>query len=233
VSGPILDRDLNRAWLDAALRVARQQLPLVGARRQLREALHDAPLGEAALKKTVTVLTRIWLGPVERRAGHALWAIHHADGCADWRPLHLGALLADEPFMRSLLDACGREQRAKGEISTIALRSRMRNVHGPKRSIDIATQRGVKTLRSLGVLLGEPQASVSNAGTVPIAEPDLAAWLVHCLLMGRRAESIAIEDLGHAPELFALRLPGSLPRSAAGVTKHAEGVGRVVLALDS
>ncbi len=232
MSTAVLDRDLSSVWLDAALRVARKQLPLGEMRDQLRRALVDAPLSEAALKKTLTALTRVWLQPVERQAGHTLWALEHADRSTDWRPLHLGAMLADEPFIRSLLDACGREQRAKGVINTVALRARMRDTYGPKRSIDRATQRGVKTLRNVGVLEGPPQASISQAGCLVITDAELAAWLVRCLLLGRQAESIAVDDLGHTPELFGLCLPSALPRSAAGVSKHMEGVGRIVLALD-
>lgn len=233
MTAAILDRDLTSGWLDAALRIARLRLPMAQARPLLREALAEADLGEAALKKTVTALTRIWLTPVEQQTRAAMWAVAHADRSTDWRPLHLGAMLANEPFVRSLLTACGREQKARGTIDTVALRSRMRDTHGPRRSIDVATQRCVKTLRNLGVLDGDPQSSVSTAGAVSITNPELAAWLVHCLLLGRGAESIAIEDLGHAPEFFGLKLPAVLPRSAAGVSKHTEGVGRTVLALDT
>lgn len=228
----VLDRDLSTAWLDAALKVARRDLELPEARQALKEALAMAPLREAALKKTITALSRIWLQPLQQGTPHLVWAREYSDTAADWRPLHLGALLAGEPFIRDLLSACSLEQRARGELDTVALRARMRNAHGAKRSIDIATQRGVKTLRSLGLLTGDPQASVSKAGRLPITDGELAAWLVRCLLLGRGAESIAIEDLSHAPELFAVTLPAALPRSAAGVTKHVEGLGRTVLALD-
>lgn len=232
MSTAILDRDLSSAWLDAALQVARQQLPIAQMRDQLCRTLMDTPLGKEALKKTLTALTRVWLQPAERRAGHTLWALEYADRTSDWRPLHLGAMLADEPFIHRLLDACGREQRAIGEIDTVALRFRMRNAYGPKSSIDRATQRGVQTLRSLGVLEGPAQASISRPGCLVITDPELAAWLVRCLLMGRQAESVAIEDLGYVSEFFGLRMPAALPRSAAGVSKHIEGLGRTVLAVD-
>lgn len=229
----VLDRDLRSAWLDAALRVARQRLPLAEARPLLKAELADSGLGAEALIKTVTALSRIWLGPVQRQAKQALWALGYADTTADWRPLHLGALLAHEPFVVSLLQACGREQKARGSIDTVALRARMRDSHGPRRSIDVATQRGVQTLRGLGVLHGETQSSASVGGSLQITDPALAAWLVHCLLLGRGAESVAVEDLGHAPEFFGLTLPAVLPRSAAGISKHTEGVGRTVFALDT
>lgn len=228
----VLDRDLSSEWLDAALKVARQDLELNEARQALIEALSTAPLGNAARKKTVTALSRIWMQPIRQGAPHLIWAREYSDTVTDWRPLHLGALIAGEPFIRHLLSACTLEHRARGQLDTVALRARMRNTHGAKRSIDIATQRGVKTLRSLGLLTGERQGSISHASLLRITDGELAAWLVRCLLLGRGAESIAIEDLSHASEFFALTLPAALPRSAAGVTKHVEGLGRAVLALD-
>jgi len=233
MTAAVLDRDLKSVWLDAALRVARQRLSLAEARSLLRDELAGSSLGDEALKKTVTALTRIWLSPVASQKTHALWAIDYADRSTDWRPLHLGAILAREPFVQSLLHACGREQKARGSIDTVALRARMRDTFGPRRSIDVATQRGVQTLRGLGVLEGEAQSSTSTGGCLEVSAPELAAWLVHCLLLGRGAESVAIKDLGHAPELFAVRLPAVLPRSAAGISKHTEGVARTVFALDT
>ena len=112
----ILDRDLKVEWLDAALRVARKRLPLAEARTQLRDELVHEPLGPAALTKTVTALTRIWLAPSTLHASHAQWALAYADQNADWRPLHLGAMLVGESFIRTLLDACGREVIARGEV---------------------------------------------------------------------------------------------------------------------
>lgn len=229
----ILDRDLKVEWLDAALRVARNRLPLAEARTQLRDELVHEPLGPTALTKTVTALTRIWLAPSTLHTSHAQWALAYADQNADWRPLHLGAMLVSESFIRTLLAACGREVIARGEVDTVVLRDRMRRVYGPRRSIDISTQRGVKTLRGLGLLEGEPSASISMRGHLAVDEGELAAWLIRCLLLGRGAESIALDDLGHASELFAVKLPAVLPRRAAGVSKHTEGVGRTVIALDA
>jgi hypothetical protein len=228
----ILDRDLSTVWLDAALTVARHGKPLAEGRAALTEALAGAPLGDAARKKTVTALTRIWLQPALEGREHTLWALEYSDRTTDWRPLHVGQLLAGEPFFRDLLAACTYELRARGQLDTVTLRARLRNTHGTKRSIDIATQRGVKTLRSLGLLTGDPQDSISGLGALTIQDGQLAAWLVRCLLLGRGAESIAVEDLSHAPELFAVQLPAALPRAAAGLTKHVEGIGRTVLALD-
>lgn len=228
----VLDRDLSSSWLDSALKIAALSCSLQAAQTDLLARLSEESLGDAALKKTLTALTRVWLQPAAEAAPYAVWALKYKDKVTDWRPLHIGALLAREPFIGSLLNACSMELRGKGQVDTVSLRSRMRDLYGPKRSIDVATQRGVKTLRSLGLLTGAPQTSLSGCDPIVIRDPQLATWLIGCLLQGRGAESIAIEDLSYAPEFFGLELPVALPRAAAGLRKHVEGVGRTVFALD-
>ncbi|MCC2309167.1 hypothetical protein [Cellulomonas chengniuliangii] len=228
----LLDRDLDVRWLDAALRVAREGLELADARDTLATELADEPLGAAAMKKTLTALTAVWLRPASSRNEITDWALRHSASAPDWRPLHFGALLVSQPSFRVLLHACGRELVAAGGVDTVAVRRRMRAAFGPRRTVDIATQRGIKTLRSLAVLAGDPSSSHSARGHLSATDPELAAWLVRCLLDSRQAESMSVDDVIHAPEFFALKLPKTFPRQAVGLRRHSEGIGRVVLVLD-
>lgn len=230
MAGALLDRELKVTWLTKALILSVDQVPIVDARQLLREGLLAEGLGREAAVKTVTALSRIWLLPVQRQDPWTTWALTVERDLRDLRPFHLGALLATEPFFRSLLEAVGREARASESVNTIAVRKRLRDQYGPRRLIDVATQKGVKTLRDLGLLIGEPASSISRVGNLEISDPELAAWLVRCLLEGRGSESIPQAELTHAPEFFGLSLPRALPRRAAGITQHAEGLGRTVLA---
>lgn len=229
----ILDRNLDQRWLDAALSVARKHLPIREARTALRDRLGEPAIGKVAWDKTLTVLNRVWLAPSARRQPETLWALDRASHLADWRPLHVGALLLSEPFFRDFQIACTLEQRASGVISTTALRGRMRDAYGVKRIVDYSTQFAVQTSRQLGLLDGEFGTPTSTASAIPVADPLVSAWLVTCLLRARGAESIAVEDLSLAPELFGMELPPTLPRSGPGVAQHTEGVNRAVFALDA
>ncbi|WP_182526625.1 hypothetical protein [Nocardioides dongkuii] len=231
MTGALLDRELKVTWLTKALSLAVDQVPVADARRTLREDLVGEGLGREAAIKTVTALSRVWLLPMQRRDDWTTWVLTAGPDVLDLRPFHIGALLATEPFFCSLLEAVGRESRAAENVNTVAVRKRLRDRYGPRRGIDVATQRGVKTLRDLGLLVGAPADSISLVGRVDVHDSELAAWLVRCLLEGRGAESIPETDLPHAPEFFGLSLPRRLPRSAAGITQHAEGLGRRVLAL--
>jgi hypothetical protein len=229
MTGALLDRELKVTWLTKALALAADQVPTIEARQLLRERLIAEGLGQEAAAKTVTALSRVWLLPVERGDFWTCWPLQAERDLRDLRPFHFGALLATEPFFRSLLEAVGREARASETVNTVAVRKRLRDQHGPRRAIDVAAQRGIKTLRELGVLIGEPSNSTSVVGKLQITDAELAAWLVRCLLEARGAESIPLADLGHAPEFFGLVLPRALPRKAAGITQYAEGLGRTVL----
>lgn len=231
MTAALLDRDLDAQWLDASLRIARTRDSPQAARRALLGALGDAPLGKAALVKTVTALSRVWLNPARSAAPVLEWALDQSGQYADWRPLHFGALLATQSFFRTLVDSCGRELIGHDVVSTVDLRRRMRDNLGPRRSVDIATQRGVKTLRSLGLLVGRGSSSLSSRGSLEVDDPELGAWLVRCLLTGKGAESIGVDELTHAYEFFAVSLPKFLPKASAGLTRHTEGVGRTVYAL--
>ncbi|MFE9188871.1 hypothetical protein ACFYL6_04595 [Micromonospora sp. NPDC007208] len=225
----LLDRDLALPWLNAALAVAADRTDPVRMRRALKTALTDAPLADEARKKTVTALARTWIIPSKEAGGVVEWATVHRDEIDDVRPLHLGALLATQPFFADLLAETGRLFAAGApEVGTPELRRRMRAIWGSRRSVDVGVQRGVKTMRAIGVLTGRPSSSTSARSMLEIT-PDVAAWLARALLVAREADSVGVDDLRTSPEFFAIRWPRVIPRTAEGLEQHVEGVGRRVL----
>jgi hypothetical protein len=200
-------------------------------RSTLKTALADAPLADEARKKTVTALARTWITPRSEAVGVVKWATLHHDEVNDVRPLHLGALLATQPFFADLLAETGRVFAAgASEVNTPELRRRMCAIWGSRRSVDVGVQRGVKTMRAIGVLSGRPSSSTSVRSWLEVT-PDIAAWLARTLLVARGADSVGVDDLRVSPELFAIRWPRVFPRIAEGVEQHVEGVGRRVLVL--
>lgn len=229
----LLDRDLALPWMDAALTASIQHSNPTEARNALKEALAGACLAPGVLKQTMTALTRMWITPPPESMGVIKWAQQYHAEFADSRPLHLGALLTTQPFFASLLAETGRILAAGAlEIRTPELRRRMQGIWGSRLSVDVSAQRGVRTMRALGLLHGQPKSSTSLRSWLEVT-PDLAAWLARGLLVARDADSIGTEHLKLAPELFCIRWPRSLPRSPAGLEQHVEGSGRTVLVLDS
>lgn len=227
----LLDRDLDISWLDTAMQVAADRTSTDPPRQRLEFFLRDAPLADEARKKTVTALVRSWLEVDPLARDLLAWAVEHCSEVVDTRGLHLGVLLATQPFFADVCTAVGRLLALEGEITTPQLRQRMKEKWGQRRSVDVATQRTVKTLRSLQLITGEPGSSVSAKGQPVPIDGTWAPWLVHALLLARGAEAMADGDWRSAPELFAVVWPSSIPNGYPHLERHTEGGGRVVYAL--
>src|SRR5262249_25635233 len=146
--GPILDRPLEPAWLDAALRIAQESADLDEVRSRLHVALGDSGLGTVARVKTVTALVRVWADPSGSSEPAIRWARESLADEEDLRPVHFGALLAAYPFFGDVCAFVGRILALEEQVSTPELRARMRAAWGDRRSVHNAVQRAVKTLRA-------------------------------------------------------------------------------------
>lgn len=226
----LLDRDLTHAWLDAALNLATSATPLEQARITLTERLECEPLGEEARSKTVTALTRTWLNPDPSVRRILDWAIAHSVEQLDSRPLHIGALLVTQPFFADQAAVVGRILTVQDDVDTRTVRARMRALWGPRRAVDVAVQRTIKTMRSLGMLQGTAGESLSRkAPQINVRTPVTGGWLAACLLQARDADSISTTEFFHAPELVYLHLPTQLELVESGLQRFSEGAGRSVL----
>lgn len=228
--GPILDRPLDPAWLDAALRIARETRDLDTIRERLHLTLGDSGLGTAARVKTITALVRTWADPPEVAAASIYWARDTLADEEDLRAVHFAALLAVYPFFGDVCATVGRVLALDEQVTTPDVRARMRASWGDRRTVHNAVQRAVKTLRAFDLLTGHPGTSLSRRADRLTVSPRAGRWIAHTLLLSRGAESIDERDLRSAPELFGLRLPDRLDNGYELLQRHREGGGRMVLA---
>ncbi len=229
--GPVLDRPLEPAWLDAALRIARETGDLDEVRSRLHVALADGGLGTAARVKTVTALMRTWASPRQGSAPAVYWARDALANEEDLRAVHLGALLAAYPFFGDVCATVGRVLALEEQVTTPDVRARIRSSWGDRRTVHNAVQRAIKTLRAFELLTGDPGSSLSHRAERLVVSPRAGRWITHMLLLSRGAESIDEHDLRSAPELFGLRLPERLDNGYVLLERHREGGGRTVLAV--
>jgi hypothetical protein len=226
----LLDRDLARSWLDAAMELAASNTPAERARVALHDRLRNESLGEVARAKTVTALVRSWINPEPRVAGIVQWAAKHAAEITDSRPLHVGVLLATQPFFADQATIVGRILAVQDDVETPVVRARMKAIWGPRRSVDVATQRTIKTMRAIGMLEGKASDSISYRATPIAVTPQVGAWLVTCILAAREADAISSTELASAPELAAIAIPRCLDVDSVGIGRFTEGTGRIVYA---
>lgn len=228
--GPVLDRPLEPAWLDAALRISLAASTPEEARALIHVALGDAGLGGTARVKTATALMRVWIAAPGANAAPIEWSRRELSGEPDLRAIHYGALLAAYPFFGDVCSIVGRMLSLEDRVGTPEVRARMRALWGDRRTIHNAVQRAVKTLRALGVLTGAPGTSISHRGARLPVPAHAGRWIVHTLLLTRGIDAIDERDARSAPELFGLELPDYAANGYELLERHREGGERVVLA---
>ena len=226
----LLDRDIDKKWMDAALR-----LPDIGdvpaSRAAIDAILEGTYLGKEARQKTLTAIARSWITPTDEGLTMTRGARELSADSVDLVPLHFGVLLATQPFFADAARAVGTAMFGDDEVDTNDLRRRMSRTWGTRGAVDRSVQANVKTMRSMGVLRGEPSSSFSSIVRTDIVDPNTASWLIACTLVSREAASIDGHDIPAAPELFAFNLTHAMPRASRWLTRHTEGGNRPVFEL--
>ncbi len=224
----VLDRALEPAWLDLALRQAGVPLPTDERRKALEMSLRDRIEALEGRRKTVRVLSRIWLTPPESSAAMIAWAIEHAPLVRDSRVLHLGALLASQPFFGNACAIVGRELSLHQEVQTGDVRRKLRERWGDREIIDVSGRAVVRTLRAFGALKGVKGDDRSEPGDRLAVDEILRPWLIHAFLLTRGILETSDDQLRQAPEFFVFESFPATARDYPFLDLYTEGGGRRV-----
>ncbi len=218
------DRRIRRAWLDRTAEIVGEALSGAGlgpaaltfVRAALNRALEEEIRGGDARRKTINVLTRIWLRVPEahralRDEALVLWAGVPPDGRL-W--LHWGLALLAYPFFRDVAATVGRLTRSQ-ERFTIALVARELAARwGERTTLDYAAPRAISSLADWGVLVAvEGEKGVYRRTPERAApHPELPLWLLEAALRASPGDVTSLYDLLHLPALFPFRLDVGLDR---------------------
>lgn len=226
----IFDRGLRPEWLDAALRLAKQQHDPKDFFDLLDIALRDDIPQLVARHKTRTTLAHIWFAPPEQARALIAWATAHEAETADRRALHLGAILATYPFFGDACAQIGRQLALNQTVHTTDIRRRLRARWGDRSTIDVSARRVVWTLRAFGVLSGGLGQAISGLRQPIQVEPPIQPWLVDALLLTRQIDEVDAREIQKAPELFMFHFgPLASGNGYPYLERFNEGGGRVIV----
>lgn len=206
----ILNRPIALADAAAALDVALAGARGNDGRERLEIRMRDHGMAPAARQKVVEILHPVWINPPPETTEMIAWAREHAVDVADLRPVHLIALMATYPFFGDLVAAVGRMLKVEGSVDSVRIRERLKTAWGDRESIGVATRKGILTLRSFGVLVGERGSTASHLGERFTMADDWALWAAAALLLARGSDTTDGATVETAPEFFFvdLRVPG-------------------------
>lgn len=229
----IFNRPIEPAWATIALDVALDGAAGIEGREHLEISLRDENMAPVARDKVVDVLHPVWINPPGETAAFIAWAKEHVIEVTDLRPVHLVALMATYPFFGGLVATAGRMLRNEGYVDSITVRERLKGQWGDRDSIGVGARKGILTLRSFGVLVGDRGSTRSAAGVRFAMSDDWASWTACALLLARDSETTDAATVETAPEFFFLDLRVGNTAKFPLLERITSGDGRTRLALRS
>lgn len=218
------DRRVRLAWLDRTAEIVRETLSGAGpdpaalssVRAALNRALEGEVRGTDARRKTINVLTRIWLRVPEvhrvlRDEALALWGEVFPEERL-W--LHWGLSLLAYPFFQDVATTVGRLLRSQERFTTAQVVRELAARWGERTTLDYAVPRAISSLTEWGVLVavGEEKGSYTGTSARATSHPELPLWLLAAALRASSGSVLSLYDLLRLPALFPFRLEVGLDR---------------------
>ena len=220
-----LDRELSLSWLDLTAGLVQEGLDIHQIRQELTARLAVEIPGKEACRKTVTVLTRIWIRvPQEHRAlqAEALSLLPQV-GPEDRLWLHWGMSLLAYRFFRDVASTVGRLLHLQGEYESPQVLRRMQESWGQRTTLERAVHRLLRTFVNWDVTCTIPCAGHVYRATPAHQTSDSAVvlWFLECVLRSalevrstletRSAERVTPQDNGQLPLAELIQSPAAFP----------------------
>jgi hypothetical protein len=179
------DRELSLDWLDFTASLAMERSDIQHIRRELTARLADQIPGAQACRKTVTVLTRIWVRvpnndqPLQAEALGLLPSVLPQERL--W--LHWGMCLLAYPFFRDVAAIVGRLLALQGEYDSGQVRRRIRESWGQRTTVERVSNRVLQTFVEWEVVKTLPPAGhrYTSVSVRQTSHSGLAQWFLECL----------------------------------------------------
>jgi len=207
------DRRIRLEWLDATAWKTGTEENVAEVRKYLNELLKTEYKNKEARRKTITVLTRIWVRvPDEHRVlqGRARKILFESDpGTRLW--LHWGMTLLAYPFFRDITTIIGRLLTLQSEVSLQQISRRLAERWGERSTVRRACQRVVRSMVDWGVLddTSTPGVYIPVAKKETTAE-DVQLWFLEALLCSEPTPIIPLQQLSQIPSAFPFHLDISI-----------------------
>lgn len=198
------DRFIPIEWATAALQARGEATTL----DDLHAMLSAAGLGAAALKKTRTVLNRLWLEPRPDLADFAARgvALSKQDPGVPPAALSWGMAIATYPFFGKVAELVGRLSALQGDCSSAEVHRRMSESFGEREGTSRMTNMVLQTQASWGAVERTDKGNrLARKSPIVISSAPAVAWLAEAALRYAR-KSVPIQAISSLPVLYPFRL---------------------------
>lgn len=186
------DRELQLSWLDLTAGLAQEGIDIQQIRPKLQDILANEIPGSEACRKTVTLLTRLWIRvPTE----HQILQSEALNLLANVLPeerlwLHWGMSMLAYPFFFKVASTVGHLLKLQGEFESTQVRQRIRESWGQRTTLDRAINRVIQTYLIWDVLQQTTKPRVYQAVQIRKTENKaLAVWFMESIIQAIRQSS--------------------------------------------
>lgn len=203
-------RTITLDWLDATATLCLDQVEYTEIRERLLPVVQNRLTGKDAQRKTIDVLTAIWVrtkpafSPLRDRA---LQLFQAATSPLDRLWLHYGMTLAAYPFFRACTAAIGQMGRLEDTITRQMIKDRLIAEMGHLGAMDRSVERVMASLKEWCLLLSMEGRGVYRLQTNKLSASSIEheAWLLACALYAHPSTQLPFPDLVRLAELFPFR----------------------------
>jgi hypothetical protein len=203
-------RTITLDWLDVTASLCLQNIEPAEIRQRLAKTISGTVIGSEAQRKTIDVLTAIWVktgqrAPQIRQEALATFPTLSSSEERLW--LHYGMTLICYPFYRKCAAAIGQISRTEELITRKMIKDRIAGDYGHLGGLDRSVERVIASLTNWGILAYTDQKRNYRIQLRRFSSSEtLQSWLLTCALFSHPSEGIPFDDLIHLPELFPFKL---------------------------
>lgn len=202
-------RTITLDWLDVTASLCVQNVEPLKIRQHLAETISGTVLGIDAQRKTIDVLSAIWVkteksAPQIRQQALAIFPTLSSSEERLW--LHYGMALVCYPFFRKCVAAIGQVSRTDEIITCKKIKDRIAGDYGHLGALDRSVERIIASLTNWGALASTDQKKNYRILLRCFSSSEnLQSWLLTCALYAHPSEAIPFDDLVHLPELYPFK----------------------------
>jgi hypothetical protein len=197
-------------WLDVTASLCVQNTPPAEIRQHLVETISGTVHGTDAQRKTIDVLSAIWVkteksAPQIRQAALAIFPTLSSSEDRLW--LHYGMTLVCYPFFRKCVAVIGQISRTEDIVTRKMIKDRIAGDYGHLGALDRSVERIVASLTNWNILSHGEEKNVYGVRmrAIQASAGNLQTWILACALKSHPSDAVPFADLVGLPELFPFR----------------------------
>ena len=203
-------RTITLDWLDVTASLCVQNFEPLKIRQHLAETISGTVHGIDAQRKTIDVLSAIWVkteksAPEIRQQALTIFPTLSSSEERLW--LHYGMTLVCYPLFRKCVAAIGQASRTDELITRKMIKDQIAGDYGHLGALDRSVERIIASLTDWGALaITEQKRNYRIVIHHFSASENLQSWLLTCALFAHPSEAIPFDDLAHLPELYPFKI---------------------------